>query len=55
VPGHGKDRKVKPFVTVSSVTKTSFEMVAVEVIEMTQRSAEGHYFVFVLEESFKLR
>lgn len=30
-------------------------MVAVEIIELTQKSAEGHYFIFVHEESFKLR
>lgn len=30
-------------------------MVAVEIIELTQKSAEGHYFIFVPEEFFKFR
>lgn len=55
VPVSGKDTKVKPFLIVSSVTKTPFEMVAVEIIELTQESAQAHYFIFVLEESFKFR
>lgn len=55
VPVSGKDTKVKPFLIVSSVTKTPFEMVAVEIIELTQKSAEGRYFIFVPEESFKFR
>lgn len=55
VPVSGKDTKVKSFLIVSSVTKTPFEMVAVEIIELTQKSAENQYFIFVLEESFKFR
>ena len=55
MPVSGKDTKVKPFLIVSSVTKTPFEMVTVEIIELTQKSAEGPYFIFVLAGSFKFR
>lgn len=30
-------------------------MAAVEIIELTQKSAGGHYFIIVQEESFKFR
>lgn len=30
-------------------------MAAVEIIELTQKGAEGHYFIVVQDESFKFR
>lgn len=38
----GKDAVVKSLLIVRSVRKTQFK-IAVEIIELTQKSAEGHY------------